>query len=173
VQWGYGLLALLGVGLGYYVYDQVRLRFVRRKLEGRRPLSAEAWAETYFGNSRRMKRIAGYLREVLSEETGLDLGGLHPDDRFDEMRLFQLNDMFLEELVMTIEDDMEFRIPTEEIQSWRTPRDIVESLDKCFSQAPTHCPTCGYILKGLPSNICPECGKRYVPDDEFPEIGKP
>lgn len=168
----YGILVLLTVGLGYFVYDRLRLRSLRRKLKSREALSEEDWAEAYFGDSTRKKRIAMYLREVLSVETGLDLSGLHPDDRFDKMRFYIMNDMFTEELVMIIEDDFDFCIPYQEIQTWRTPRDIIESLDRCFRERPAHCPACGYVLWGLPSNICPECGNKYVPDDETPDKNK-
>ena len=28
---------------------------------------------------------------------------------------------------------------------------------------PPRCPSCDYIIKGLPSNVCPECGKPFDP----------
>ena len=27
------------------------------------------------------------------------------------------------------------------------------------------CKQCGYALKGLTSNVCPECGRQFDPDD--------
>ncbi len=38
-----------------------------------------------------------------------------------------------------------------------------------MNESPGFCPFCDYNLKGLPSQICPECGHSFAPQDRLPD----
>jgi hypothetical protein len=72
-------------------------RRVRRFLQGRPPLAAATFGETYFRDLPRGPEVAAAVRRKIEENVGMELPGMRPDDRLDELRV-ELDPVFFDEL---------------------------------------------------------------------------
>jgi hypothetical protein len=100
---------------------------VRRRLAARPPLDAATFGETYFRDLPRGPEVAVAVRRRLEQYMDMDLAGLRPDDRLNDLHA-EIDPMFFEGLAKEFgypppEDWPEFVARTSSI---KTVRDLVE-----------------------------------------------
>jgi len=112
-----------------WLWPALLRRRVRRLLAPRPPLDAAAFGETYFRDLPRGPELAAAVRRHLQPYAGIDLAGLRPDDRLNEVAP-ELDPLFFDDLA----EELGFRLPEKypelsaETASIRTVRDLVEYL---------------------------------------------
>lgn len=87
---------------------------------------AESWAEQQFGN--RPTKIAAKVLEILAAHIGVPFDRLTPHARFIE----DLNCVDLEgiEIIMSIEDEFDFKIPDADTELIQTIDDLIRYVEK-------------------------------------------
>jgi hypothetical protein len=121
-----GLVVILFV-LGWF-QERREERRLRRWLEGREPLGAEAFA-AQFGDVPRGPETAAAVRSVLEQHMQRDLGGLRPDDPLTEFRDW-LDPIFIDDVAEKLGVAAPADYPQFEalMSSPRTLRELIEAL---------------------------------------------
>jgi 4-amino-4-deoxy-L-arabinose transferase-like glycosyltransferase len=121
---------VLAVGFGW-LWPALVKRRVRRLLATRQPLDAATFGETYFRELPRGPELAAAVRRRLEDFMDLDLSGLRPDDRLNDVAP-ELDPPFFDELAQ----EFGLRLPEHwpeffaQTSSLRTVRHLVEYVAK-------------------------------------------
>jgi acyl carrier protein len=109
-----------------------QVRAAERHMAGREPLSPEQFGATLFPAGQ--AAIAARLRELLAEETVIDLGRLRPQDRpVADLRIDALDSLALSEYILAIESSYGIKLEDAEIATIRSFGELVELVSRRVS----------------------------------------
>jgi acyl carrier protein len=122
-----GLIVVL-VGL-VWLDSAAQVRAAERHMAGREPLSPEQFGAMLFPTEQ--AAIAARLRQLLAEETVIDLARLRPEDRpVADLRIDALDSLALSEYILAIESAYGIQLEDAEIASIRSFGELVELVSR-------------------------------------------
>jgi acyl carrier protein len=127
------LVGLIVVLVGLVWLDSAsQVRAAERHMAGREPLSAEQFGAKLFPTEQ--AAIAARLRELLAEETVIDLARLRPQDRpVADLRIDALDSLALSEYILTIESSYGITLEDAEIAAIRSFGELAELVSRRVS----------------------------------------
>ncbi|SRR5713101_1831405 len=122
-----GIAALLAGAL--WLHASSNRRLVDRRFAGREPLSANEFGHRLFNATQ--APIAAKLRGLLTEELGLDLARLRPEDEpIRHLRMDEFDSLAVVEFVIATEKAFEVKLRDQDLVRIRTFGELVELVDR-------------------------------------------